>query len=99
MNNCLVFSVFDTVAKAYLRPFFGPTTEFAIRAFRELCEEPGHQFNRFPEDYVLYELGTFDEMKGQLAGHAGFAIARAIEFSKSSTPLHLVHENVSEEVQ
>jgi len=63
-----VFSVFDDKAKAYLPPFFLHTSGMAFRAFQDACRDEGHQFCKHPEDYVLFEIGEFDDVKGVLTG-------------------------------
>lgn len=75
-----VFTVYDSAAMAYLEPFFAPTIEFAIRSFREIVNKEGHQFNRFPEDYTLFHIGEFDEMKGELVPCDPRSLGVAITF-------------------
>jgi len=58
------FSVYDAAARRYLQPFFAPTIEVALRMFRTVVNTGEHQFNKFPEDYVLFHLGTFDGETG-----------------------------------
>jgi len=58
------FSVYDSAAKRYLQPFFAETIEVALRMFRTVVNKGEHQFNKFPEDYVLFHLGTFDGESG-----------------------------------
>lgn len=60
----LIFTVFDSAAKRYLQPFFAESIEVAIRSFRQAVNEDGHQFNRFPEDYTLFHVGSFDQVEG-----------------------------------
>lgn len=55
-----IFSVFDSKASAFIQPFYSPTRGTAIRSFKAMANEPGHAFNLFPDDYTLFELGTFD---------------------------------------
>lgn len=62
-----VFSVYDSAARRYLQPFFAETVEVACRMMRALVNKPEHQFNRFPEDYVLFHLGTWDGETGTLS--------------------------------
>lgn len=62
-----MFSVYDSAARRYLQPFFAETIEVACRMMRALVNKEGHQFNRFPEDYTLFHLGTFDGETGLLA--------------------------------
>lgn len=60
------FSVYDTKAEAYLPPFFLPTVGMALRAFKDCATSKDHQFGKNPDDYVLYEIGHFDDHTGQL---------------------------------
>ena len=60
----LVFTVYDQKAEAYLQPFFMAGRGEAIRAFADLVNEPGHMFNKHPEDFTLFLLGSYDEGKG-----------------------------------
>jgi len=67
-NILIVVSVKDRAADAFMRPFFVPRAEMAIRSFtdevnRAAADNPIYQH---PEDYDLYELGIFDEDSGQL---------------------------------
>jgi len=62
--NVEIFTVFDSAAKRYLEPFFAETIEVAMRMFGSLVAKEGHQFNRFPEDYSLFHIGSYDAMTG-----------------------------------
>lgn len=55
-----LFSILDAAAERYMDPFCAPTIEFAIRGFKEACSIKDHQFSKFPEDYSLFHIGTFD---------------------------------------
>jgi len=59
-----VCAVYDSKAEAYSRPFFAATTGVAIRQFSAAVEDQQHEFNRFAEDYTLFELAEFDEQAG-----------------------------------
>lgn len=84
----MVFTVFDSSANAFLRPFFSPTIETAIRSFREIVNQEGHQFNKFPEDFTLYHVGEFDQTKGELKGSGPVSLGLAITFV-TRAPLEL----------
>jgi len=75
-----LFSVLDTAASRYMEIFSGPTIEFAIRSFKEACMKKDHQFAKFPEDYSLFHLGTFDEELGIIEAFAPRKIANATSF-------------------
>lgn len=62
MHYC--FSVFDSRTLAYLPPFFLQSAPQAERAIGDCVNDPKHEFGKHPEDYTLFALGTFDDLKG-----------------------------------
>lgn len=78
--NCELFSVFDQAAQRFMDPFPAPTVEFAIRAFSEVCTEVGHAFNKHPEDYALYHVGSFDGETAVITVQPAHKIAMAASF-------------------
>ncbi len=65
------FSIYDQKAKAYMTPFFMGEVGMATRAFSDMVQSPDHQIAKHPEDYVLYEVGQFDDTEGVLSAYAG----------------------------
>lgn len=61
----LAFSIRDSKAEAFMRPFFAPTRGLAVRSFRDMCNEDG-PVSKHPDDYQLFEIGSFDELTGEL---------------------------------
>lgn len=61
-----VFSVYDSKACVFGNPFVMVTVGAAIRAFTELCNDPQTMVYRHPSDFVLYEIGSFEDSKGVL---------------------------------
>lgn len=61
-----VFTVFDIKTEIYQQPFFMPATGAAIRAFSDMVnDDPSkNQFAAHPEDYILYEIGSYDDSTG-----------------------------------
>ncbi len=98
--NVELFSVYDQAALRYVDPFCAPTLEFAIRGFKEACQTPEHQFNKFPEDYVLYHVGSFDPELGVLSDKTPHKIAMASSFVVYARPAETLrdeHEGMTEE--
>lgn len=58
------FAIFDSCAHAFLPPFNLPRSEMAQRAFADCINSKSHQFSEHPEDYVLFQIGTFDDTTG-----------------------------------
>jgi len=56
-----IFSMYDTKLEGFMRPFFLQTEAVAVRAIIDLAKDPAEQTSKHPEDFVLYELGTFED--------------------------------------
>jgi len=55
-----ICTVFDSKTRAYLTPFFTPTLDSAKRSFFSVFSDSSHDFAKFPEDYYLFHIGTYD---------------------------------------
>lgn len=60
-----MFSVQDSKAGMFLPPFPAPNAGVAIRQFTDAIANENSVLSKHPEDYALYELGTFDDVSGQ----------------------------------
>lgn len=67
-----IVSVKDRCANAFGRPFFVPSVGLAIRSFSDEVNRSAddNQMNRHPEDFDLYELGTYDDESGIIYCHS-----------------------------
>ena len=77
-----IFTVFDSKAAAYLQPFYSQTKGVAIRQFSDAINgDPNHQFARHPEDFTLFELGSYDDNTAKFSLHeTPQAMGVAVEF-------------------
>lgn len=64
-----IFTVHDSKAEAYLPPFYMKTTGEALRAFETTTKDSSSQFNKYPKDYTLVELGTYNEENAEIITH------------------------------
>lgn len=62
--HLIMFSVFDSKAKAYIQPFHVPNADVAKRCFAHAANDPTSDFNRYAADYTLFEIGSFDPQTG-----------------------------------
>ena len=69
-----VFSIYDEKALTYGLPFFCPTEGIAKRMFNSLVNDPASNVNKYPGDFKLYLIGSFNETTAEL---------------ESTTPLYL----------
>lgn len=66
MKKC-VMAVWDTKAGAYaFDPVVAPTIGVAIRAFSEAVADEKSQLSKFPDDFELHQVGTFNPVTGEL---------------------------------
>ncbi len=65
------FSIFDQKAKAYMTPFYMSEVGMATRAFTDMVNKDDHPMSAHPEDYVLFEVGQFDDVSGQVSAYEG----------------------------
>lgn len=75
----LICAVKDLAIQAYGMPFYVHTKGEAIRSFSdEVNRTDGKSaVAQHPEDYELYELGTYDEATGTIEGKSPELFARA----------------------
>lgn len=64
-----VFTVYDIKADAYLPPFIEMTVDLAKRRMQMCVADGTHLFAQFPDDFTLYELGIWDDNKGEVTMH------------------------------
>lgn len=81
-----VFSVYDSKAEAYGSPVFLKTKGEAIRGFTDIVNDGNSMLSKYPGDYTLFELGSFDEETAKFDLHSSpVSLGVALEFVKSLT--------------
>jgi len=81
----LVFSVFDTKAEAFLRPYCAETRGLALRAFTDAVRDPNHEMHRHAEDYTLFQVASFDQETGKVSPLAApISIVTAITLKEAA---------------
>lgn len=75
------FTVYDAKTEAYMRPFFCLRTAEAIRTFSDAANDPESPFHKHPEDYFLYEIGTWDDNLPELKSCPPVNLGCAKEFN------------------
>jgi len=61
-----IFAIYDAKAEAYSAPIFLHTTGLAIRSFIDAASDQSTNFCKYPADYTLFEIGTFDDSTGMI---------------------------------
>lgn len=58
------YSVYDKKVGAYKRPFNGTSLVDVTRSIEQEVKNPESLLSRYPGDFALYKLGSFDEIEG-----------------------------------
>lgn len=64
MSKLGVFAIYDSKAQFFMKPFNVRNKGEAIRGFADLANDQNTVVGKHPEDFGLFELGSFDEEKG-----------------------------------
>ncbi|WNK12706.1 MAG: nonstructural protein [Microvirus sp.] len=75
----LIFCVKDRATDVFGTPFFLLTNNQAIRSFSDEVNRvaPDNQLNRHPDDFDLYEVGSFDSDSGVFSCETPVVLVRA----------------------
>lgn len=62
-----IYAIYDLKAKVFNQPFFLQNDDVAIRTCTSLANDTMTQCGQYPEDYVLYNLGQYDDSTGHMS--------------------------------
>lgn len=74
-----VFSIFDSCAGVYDRPFVAHNEAAATRAFGDIAISAEHAIGQHPEHYSLYLVGEWDDNNAVIKPEDRVCIATALE--------------------
>lgn len=77
MNQMKIFTVLDVKVGAFSKPFFSRNNETAIRDFKTAVNDPQSPLGKYAEDYVLHEIGHWDEDQGMIHAFAPIVVTTA----------------------
>ena len=86
-----IFTIYDSKTQAYMSPFFNTSTGGALRSFEEACRDENSTFHKYPSDFTLFEIGTFDDNNAKISFHdSKISLGCAIEYAQSNQKLEAV---------
>lgn len=88
----LLFAVRDLKAEYFNRPMSMRTVGEALRAFQDECRSPDSALSAHPEDYVLYQVGEYDQVTGKIVPMEPFSLGNGLQFPQVLGPLGEVGE-------
>lgn len=66
VDRYLAFTIKDEKANSFNLPIFFNNTDLAVRAFSDILLNPATVVSKHPQDFTLYQLGTFNDLNGQI---------------------------------
>lgn len=79
-----IFTVYDSKAEMYLRPFHFKSSAEAIRSFGDLCNDPESMPGKHPADFTLFHIGYFDDQSSQITSDVHISLGTGNEFRKAT---------------
>lgn len=61
-----IYTIFDSKAELFLPPFYAVNDQVAIRRCKATMRDLDHDFSQHAEDYTLFNIGKFDQVKGEI---------------------------------
>lgn len=89
MMTFSILATYDSKAECFHTPFFLPNDAMGERVFRQMCQDPDHQFSLNPEDYTLFNIGTYNDQDGSIQSTPATAIINGIQATQGQ-------ENITE---
>jgi hypothetical protein len=80
----IAYSLYDEKALNFSAPFFVPAEGVALRSVADLGNDLNTTVGRHPRDYVLYEVGWFDDARGTLEPMVPRQVIRVAELLATS---------------
>jgi len=77
-----IYSIYDSAAKNYQRPFYAGQDAEALRAFEDLVNDENTPVHAHPEHYSLHRLGDFDDSTGTIQDETNENLATALAFKE-----------------
>lgn len=62
--KAMLFAVHDSKTEAFMPPFVASTPGEAERNFRNACSDPESTLHKFPQDFNLYLVGSWNNQAG-----------------------------------
>lgn len=61
-----LYSVYDQKSEVWGAPFPLRSNGEAVRGFQDACSNKDSMLGKYPADFVLFQIGTFDDATGVL---------------------------------
>lgn len=69
MSRFIMFTVYDSKAEVYDKPFCLLTKGECVRGFMDALNAPNSTLSKYPADFNLFEIGWYDQKTGTVEMH------------------------------
>lgn len=84
----LIYAVYDSKVESYLQPLFFQSKGEAMRSWQTAANDQNTMMCQHPEDFTLFELGSYDEQTGKFENHnTPISVGVAIEFKRTESKM------------
>lgn len=77
-------AIFDIKCGAYARPVAVPADGAAIRMVQDAVNDSTTEYSKHPEDYSLWNVGTYDDSTGKLTSSTPVQLAQCVSLKNAS---------------
>jgi hypothetical protein len=79
------YAVYDAKAMMFNRPVFAVQDGEAVRTFCDAVAHPDHHFNKHPEDYSLFRIGTYKDDNAEIVDEPNVQLITGLEAVRINT--------------
>lgn len=80
-----LFSLYDSAVEAYNTPMFLRSRGEAIRSLQAAVNEPGNNISKWPAQFTLFEIGSYDDSSGRITMYdAMISLGTALQYKDES---------------
>lgn len=77
-----LIAVKDVKAGHYAKPVAVPTDAVGVRAFQDAVNDKSTEYAKHPEDYEIWNIGTYDDNSGKVVASEPRQLASAVALIK-----------------
>lgn len=89
-----IYAIYDEKAEAYNAPFPLATDGLAERSFKVACQNPQTDLYKYPGDFKLYCIASWDDNKGTFEN-----IIPAKLIAVNTRQVEIVKDTITEEIE
>ena len=87
-----IYTIFDTAAAVYKRPFVAQADGEVLRVFKDMALNKDHEIGAHPEDYSLWRIGTFDDNTALVVAETKECLATGTELVAQARSVDVVRQ-------